>query len=73
MANGTDGYCMAKARKTKPHERLFRWRINLIKATPAKLVGYVDAPDADTAIKEAIKEYEVKDLDQERLVALRDR
>jgi hypothetical protein len=60
---------MAKAKRTK---RMYRWRISPIKATPAKLVGYVDAPDADAAIKEAIKEYEVKDRDQKRLVALRD-
>jgi hypothetical protein len=53
----------------EPRERLFRWRINSIKATPAKLVGFVDAPDAETA---AIKEYAVKERDREQLVALRD-
>jgi len=63
---------MAKAKTSKPRERIFRWRVSLLKATPAKLIGYVDAPDADTALKEAIKEYEVKERDQKRLVALRD-
>ena len=33
---------MAKAKKTKPRERLFRWRATLIKGTPAKFLGHVD-------------------------------
>jgi hypothetical protein len=28
-----------------------RWRISLIKATPAALIGYVEADDAESAIK----------------------
>jgi hypothetical protein len=27
---------MAKAKKSKPRDRLIRWRVNLIKGTPAK-------------------------------------
>lgn len=40
---------MAKAKKTKPRERLLRWRVSLIKGTPAKFIGYVQAADAKTA------------------------
>src|SRR5262245_66322536 len=36
---------MAKARKTKPRERLFEWRATLIKGTPARYLGHVRAPD----------------------------
>jgi hypothetical protein len=36
-------------------EKLFRWRITRIRSTPAVEVGTVEAPDAEQAIKEAIK------------------
>jgi hypothetical protein len=36
-----------------------RWRISLIKATPAAIVGYVDAPDDETAIAKAIEEFKI--------------
>jgi len=39
MASGTEGWRMAKAKKTKPRERLVRWRVSLITKTPA---GFVD-------------------------------
>jgi hypothetical protein len=42
----------------------------MIKSTPAALVGYVDAPDAESAIKKAIEEFEIKDPQkQRRLIA----
>ena len=44
MANGTEGWCMAKAKKTKPREHLIRWRVSLITATPAKFVDFTMAP-----------------------------
>jgi hypothetical protein len=31
---------------------------------PAVEIGWVDAPDADTAIKEAIKRYNITDREQ---------
>jgi hypothetical protein len=34
------------------------WNIYVLRATPAKFVGIVEAPDADAAIEEAIKEFE---------------
>jgi hypothetical protein len=37
MANGTYEVRMAKAKKTKPRERLFEWRTTLLKATPVHL------------------------------------
>ena len=41
-----------------PHVRtLFEWRISRIRATPARLIGYVQEPDAEQAVKEAIAQY----------------
>jgi hypothetical protein len=37
------------------------WRISLIKATPARLIGHVEAPDAETAIAKAIEAFKITD------------
>jgi hypothetical protein len=42
-----------------PRERLFSWRATLIKETPAKYPGSVDAPDEETARERAAKEFNV--------------
>jgi hypothetical protein len=47
MANGTEGWCMAKAKSTKPRD-LIRWLVSLITATPAKFIDFASAPDAGT-------------------------
>jgi hypothetical protein len=72
MANGTDGVRMAKAKNTKPRDHLFRWRVSLIKATPAKFVGYVRAPDEASAIEMAVEDYGISDRLRDRLVAIRE-
>jgi hypothetical protein len=46
------------------------WRISLIKATPAAIVGYVEAPNAEAAIAKAIEEFKITDPQkQRRLIA----
>jgi hypothetical protein len=51
-----------------------RWRISLIKATPARLIGHVAAPDEASAIKKAIEEFKITDPErQRRLIAQLDR
>lgn len=37
----------------------YEWRITRIKSNPAAYVGRVYAPDAQTAIKRAIAEFEI--------------
>lgn len=63
---------MAKAKKTKPRERLLRWRVSLIKGTPAKFIDYVQAADAKTAEDIAAKEHRISDTLRDRLVAIRE-
>jgi hypothetical protein len=62
---------MAKKGK-KSTTTMHTWAILRIKGTPAVEVGWVDAPDAATAIKEAIERYGITDREQQkRLVARR--
>ena len=63
---------MAKARKTKPRDFQHRWRATLIKGTPAKYLGHVEAPDEETAIEEAAKEFRVPDNLRDRIAVMRD-
>jgi hypothetical protein len=49
-----------------------RWRISLLKGTPAKFLGYIEAPDEKAAIEAATKEYKIADVLRDRLVARRD-
>lgn len=73
VANGPLGLCcMAKAKKIKPRERLLRWRATLIKGTPAKFLGHVDAPDEETAREQAAKEFKVSEVLKDRVAVLRD-
>ena len=49
-----------------------RWRISLLKGTPAKFLGYIEASDEKAAIEAATKEYKIADVLRDRLVARRD-
>jgi len=46
------------------------WAISRTK-TPAVEIGWVDAPDAETAIKEAIQRYGITDREQQKRLAAR--
>jgi hypothetical protein len=63
---------MAKAKKSKPRDHRVRWSISLIKATPAKYLGQVFAKDEAGAVKEAVKEFNVGEALQDRIVARRE-
>jgi hypothetical protein len=46
MTNGPEGWCMAKAKKTKPRGDI---PVSLITKNPAKFIDFAYAPDAATA------------------------
>jgi hypothetical protein len=48
-----------------------RWAIYRLTGTPAKLLGYVEAPDEGSAIQQAIEEFNVAPELQQRLLAQR--
>jgi hypothetical protein len=51
---------------------MHRWRISRIRFTLAIEIGYVEAPDADQTVAEAIKQYGITNPHQQsRLVAQR--
>jgi hypothetical protein len=47
------------------------WNIYVLRASPARFVGVVEAADADAAIEEAIKEFQIEPSRQKRLIAVR--
>ena len=70
---------MASMRKKapKPPQRrwkisLIRWQISLIKGTPQKLLGSVEAPDERAALDLAAREFKVPEALRDRLVARRE-
>jgi hypothetical protein len=53
-------------------KKLYRWRISRIRGSPAEFIGFVEAPDDATAIKNAIEEFGITDREKKkRLVAQR--
>jgi hypothetical protein len=60
---------MSKRPRT-PAAPLYEWRIVRLKGTPAALIGYVNAPDQEQAIKRAIEAFGISDpVRQSRLSA----
>ena len=57
--------------KRSPRSELPRWRITRIRSTPAAEIGTVEAPDAESAIKEAIRVYGINDAEQQKRLAAR--
>jgi hypothetical protein len=61
-----------KAMPKRNPQKLYEWRITRIRSTPAALIGHVEAPDAEQAIKEAISKYAITNpQEQDRLAAQR--
>ena len=58
--------------KRSPREKLFEWRVIKIRSTAARLIGYVQAADAEQAVKEAIARYGIDNPEEQaRLAAQR--
>jgi hypothetical protein len=52
-------------RLRNPAAPLYEWRVVRLKSTPAALIGYVNAPDQEQAIKKAIESFGIKDPQQQ--------
>jgi hypothetical protein len=61
----------SKKQSSAPAGKQHMWSIYHIKGTPAALLGRVEAPDEETAIKKAIDEFQIEPALQNRLLALR--
>jgi hypothetical protein len=53
----------------RPSTKTYEWRITRVRATPAALIGYVEAPDAERAIEEAIRAFGIIDPEQQKRLA----
>jgi hypothetical protein len=66
---------MSRAPTKKPAAeappRMHHWAIYRLKGTPAALLGHVEAPDEETAIKKAIDEFAIEAALHKRLLAQR--
>ena len=54
-----------------PEGKQYTWNIYRLKGTPAALLGHVEAPDAETAIRTAIDEFKIEPAFHKRLLAQR--
>ena len=62
---------MRRPRSTPLKKQEHQWAITLIRQR-GRFLGYVKAPDAKSAIEQAIKHFDIKDPEQQRrLVAQR--
>ena len=55
----------------KKAKRLYDWRVTLLRATPAKYLGHVQATDELSAIAAAVKEFKVPQTHRNRIVEQR--
>ena len=55
----------------KKPTREYEWEIIRIKGSPAVRLGRVSAPDAESAIKKAIEEFDIRNPEQQKRLAAR--
>jgi hypothetical protein len=60
---------MAGAMPKRPSTKIYEWRITRIRSTPAALIGHVEAPDAEQAIRDAIRQFGITDPEQQKRLA----
>ena len=60
-----------KRKNQKQRRREVTWLTSRLRGTPAAFIGLVDAPDAATAKALAIRQFNIRREDQERLIAVR--
>jgi hypothetical protein len=55
----------------RPSTKMYEWRITRILSSPAELIGHVEAPDDEEAIKEAIRQFGITDPQHQKRLAAR--
>jgi len=65
LFHGSDNPHLSDMPKRK---RETEWEVIRLKATPAAFVGWVQAPDKATALRTAIKQFNIRREDQSRLL-----
>ena len=60
-----------RKRKQRERRRVATWQISRLRGTPAAFIGLVDAPDAAKAKELAIKQFDIRPEDRDRLIAVR--
>jgi len=56
--------------RRRKREKERTWEIRRLKATPAALIGLINAPDAAKAKERAIKQFDIRPEDRGRLIAV---
>jgi len=59
-----------RKRKNERSRRVTTWQISRLRGTPAAFVGLVDAPDAASSKEWAIKQFDIRPEDRDRLIAV---
>jgi len=59
-----------KRKSQRWQRRVATWQISRLRGTPAAFIGLVDAPDAATAKERAIKQFDIRPEDRDRLIAV---
>jgi hypothetical protein len=60
-----------KRKSNKQGRRVTTWQISRLRGTPAAFIGLVDAPDAASAKAQAVKQFDIRPEDRDRLIAVR--
>jgi hypothetical protein len=71
LAGESEAMTRPAKQPSQPASKSNKWNIYHIKGTPAVLLGQVEAPDEESAIKRAIEEFKISPAIQKRLFAQR--
>jgi hypothetical protein len=63
--------CTVERMPKQRSKRTPTWLVSRLPGSPAALIALIDAPDAASAIKAAIKQFAITPEDQKRLIAVR--
>jgi len=59
-----------RSSKSSQRRRIATWQISRLRGTPAAFIGLIDAPDAASAKAQAVKQFDIRPEDRDRLIAV---